>query len=267
MSQTIRLRLLSVWFLGLVWMASCTGQPVPPPSPVPLATLADHPGVHVLLALDTDDKKVGPSIKTDGENVEALLRSGLPAGKLAITVIKGRNLNAAAILATLKRMEADPSDAVLFYFSGHGFLEDDRGHALHMPTKPALARSTLRSAVKAKGARLSVILTDCCAKALEKPPVTETFPVDFGPVLRELLLKPRGEVDINACSKGEYAEGYDSTGGVFTESLIRELGRASKRNERLSWERLFPMVVRETKRKNKEQTPQKMTDAAWPVVE
>jgi hypothetical protein len=154
-------------------------------------------------------------------------------------VLSERNL-----LQAIGNRDIASNDALLVYYCGHGAFYGDQ-HALELPSGDRLRRSELLDAMKRKGARLSVLLTDSCANELEGPLAKPYMMPDMNPpylarnVCRYLFFRGEGVVDINSASRGQTAfsskaprrqdgtrpEYGDMTGhgGLFTTELVKLL--------------------------------------------
>ena len=104
---------------------------------------------------------------------------------------------------------------LVFAFAGHGGV-DRGGHFITLADGP-LHRDDLRRAILRKTPRLAVLVTDCCANHLPGEVELPKAQVKWK-VLRGLLGRHRGLVDLNAAELGESAWG-DAGGGVFTRTL------------------------------------------------
>ena len=181
--------------------------------------------VHLLMAGDTDDPKIGRSVQHDLGSVAVAFYILLREGQLDNARLEGDRVSAENILQAIDRFRVGPDDALVFYWSGHGAFDRD-GHFLHLPKGGNLYRSTLLGAMKKKKPRLVVLLTDCCNEYADttsgKPMVAPSSPDPkrkTSPLFEELFLKPRGVVDVNAAAQGEVALGVKE-GGLFTLSLV-----------------------------------------------
>jgi hypothetical protein len=136
----------------------------------------------------------------------------------------------------------------LFYYSGHGAWDKDKGQYLQMYSgekskKGDLFRSTLVAKLEAKKARLTVLLTDICnIEAPSRAPLTRdlTKPPNYA-ALRCLLLLPEGLVDITSSEKGQLswswfpdADGKE-IGGLFTVPLVDLFRAELKPGQILTW--------------------------------
>ncbi|GEM_PF-5566113 len=121
--------------------------------------------VRVLIAVDTDDQ-MGATWGLDGENLRVLLTAAVQkqglTGRVTIDMFSGKQMTAANILAYYENLKTDGTEALVFYYSGHGGYHLTKGHylALHWGS---LYRSALLAAMKKQQPRLVVVLTDCCA--------------------------------------------------------------------------------------------------------
>ncbi|MBL9087501.1 MAG: hypothetical protein JNM10_10190 [Planctomycetia bacterium] len=189
-----------------------------PPATAPAA--GDASRLVVLLAADTLDADIGESVATDLRQVRATLEAGVPAARLVVVERTGADVAPAALRAAIAALDVRPGDALLCYWAGHGAWAD--AGAYLRPRGEVLPRADLRAALLARGAGLTVLLTDCCGTY-----VGETFlfaPPRIDPdVFRDLFFRARGVVDVTAASRGEVAVGDRALGGVFTQALVRVL--------------------------------------------
>ncbi len=180
--------------------------------------------VHALLVIDTLSG-LGESVKVDGERIDHLLSERIPADRIEIRVLTGKDVNADGILAYYRNLQADRNDAIFFYYAGHGATDPRQGHFLavqDLASKP-LIRSELRKAMLQHHPALTVIMTDCCSNVVPLGKTRRVL-IDNGnaqtldPLLRCLLFQLRGLVDITAAS-GNASFGDDHEGGIFTRTF------------------------------------------------
>jgi hypothetical protein len=165
-----------------------------------------------------------------------------------VTITSSEGGDPDRILAALDELRPAANDTVFFYFTGHGGL-DDQGSYLSLE-KGKLYRDTIQRRMSDKGARLTVMLTDCCntrgdGKGIAAIKLVSDPPKQVTPAFRALFFEPKGSVDVNACSPGESAQfflqlekdGERYRGSLFTRSLVDYLDR--RRTERLTWDELL----------------------------
>jgi hypothetical protein len=223
------------------------------------ASGADNGGkVHVLLVLDTQDAKIGGTVQIDEKNVTKFLTDGIPEARRSFKILKDGDITPENIRAYYRALNVNAGrDTVLFYYSGHGATDPQRGHYLNTKGK-AFLRSALSSVLAAKKPALTVILTDCCASIQRLVPLAGAEAAErakLQAVLAKLFLASKGVIDWNACARGELAKCNAGLGGFFTAALITECNAAALANETVSWEKLFPRVVSSTHYLNPGQTP------------
>jgi hypothetical protein len=230
--------------------------------PAPAAELRK---LHALLVIDTRSG-LGKSVVIDGDRIENLLKVGIPRARLELTILKDKDVTKDRILQYYRNLKADNSDALLFYYAGHGATDPSKGHFLalqKLKTQPLL-RTELRMAMQEKNPGLIVLLTDCCSETYKLPPFP-TAPRDeastghevkkelMNSVLHCLFFRHRGVVDINAASDNTSAFGDDFGGGVFTRTLSTLLyskveNLVASQDRFLSWQAFFPRLQRDTEK-------------------
>lgn len=158
-------------------------------SPLAAQEVSEAKRVRVLIAVDTHDK-MGLAWGIDGANMRDTLSATLKkqnlGDRLTIEMFTGKQVTPENIIAYYQGLQADPEDALLFYYSGHGGFHLKRGHfmALHYGS---LFRRDLIAAMKKNNPRLMVLLTDCCAniaggaKAEEPNGTVLNLPIELQP--------------------------------------------------------------------------------------
>ncbi len=107
----------------------------------------------------------------DYKNMERLFRENVPKSRLDLVLMEIDEITPDNILETVKKVEIDGNDTLVFYYSGHaandaGSDVGSGGHYFQIKDeigKPVeLQRRTLLASLKDKKARMTVLLTDCC---------------------------------------------------------------------------------------------------------
>jgi len=198
--------------------------------------------INVLIAGDTNDRRIGESVTADIGNLLFTFYSLVPERQLRIEILEGQDVTKTRILTAIKRYRAGPADAMVFLWSGHGGYDGD-GHYFVLPGGARLYRSVVVSAVRDRGAGTDVVLSDSCNVfvPMRRPPVAPEpkKPTRIAPLLDSLLLKAHGLVDINGASKGEVGLGDPVHGGTFFWPLCEYLQQNA--NRKASWK----TVIRE----------------------
>lgn len=238
------------WTAALALLAACAWAPdvraEPPAAPQP----PDATLLHVLLVGDTADPEIGPSVAVDLRTMQAAIESGVPEARRALTRLSGTEVAPDTILARVRALDVAPTDAVLLYYAGHGAWSEG-GPYLRMAGGRILQRAALLAALREKGPRLVVLLTDCCSTyvgktALYAPPLPDPS------VWRDLFFRHRGLVDVTAARRGQVAVGDELLGGIFTQAVAQVLTQKPRaeldrdRDGIVTFSELLPEIVKAT---------------------
>ncbi len=209
--------------------------------------------LHAIVIGDTSPAagwgKYAPNVALDVLTVASMLQENMPEQQLEILQLQLEEDEASdpvKLLSFVAGINPRPEDTMLFYYSGHG-AADDQGHYFAL-AKGKLPRKQLLEAMLAKGARLTVLITDCCnlrsdGYAYFAPQFVPRVPNSPTPLFRALFLEPKGVVDINSSAPGESAfftpADLDSgrlPGSIFTKQWIDWIDK--NRNQRRVWDEL-----------------------------
>ena len=183
----------------------------------PATPAGDADRLVALLVADTDDPEIGESVATDLRQVRVALEWGVPRARLAVSECTGVEVAPARLLAAVAALDVRPTDALLLYYAGHGAWAD--AGAYLRPKGQVLPRADLLAALRARGAGLTIVLTDCCSTYVGGTFLFAPPRVDPDTV-RDLFFRHRGLVDVTAASRGQVAVGDKALGGVFTKDVL-----------------------------------------------
>ena len=226
----------------------------------PLSALDGHDArmLHVLLVTDTADDQVGQLVDLDGQHMYELLTDEIPrARRDLIKVLRGRYVTIDEILGHIRNLPVQSDDSLFVYFSGHGSYVRDRGQVLRMTDGELLDRNRLMTEMKAKGARLTVLITDACSNVVEEgalPKYAYSMPEGLDhDVCRYLFFRHRGVVDIHAASPGEESVALHGSGSIFTNALLDalRLPNSGFRGNPITWREAMQMISEGTSEKFK----------------
>ncbi len=222
-----------------------------------LHSTAQAQRLHALILADTspwaDWGRYQVSVQMDSMVMMSLFATNVPEHQLVLDnfdMTENVLSDPARITQRIEQISVGPNDTLFFYFSGHGG-QDDRGHYLAL-AGGRLYRDQIRAVVQQKGARLSVILTDCCNQRADgqdfgAPAMDMEPPASVTPLFRSLFFEPQGIVDINGSSPGEAAfftpldsESEAPPGSLFTSQIERFVYRFKQ--QRTTWDHLLRSV-------------------------
>lgn len=194
--------------------------------------------VHAWIAIDHNCEPRLPGQVANERNLRRLLELVNENGggnRVLIENIASDEISPAGIQTSIaETVGVGRNDVLLFYYSGHGATDPQKGHFL-ATSGGNLRRSDLVHWMQIKNPRLIVLLTDCCSSmATYVPPWGFASKGDAARTMRSLLFDAGGEVNITAATydedtqQGEYGWFVNYRlpngaivpgGGVFTMSL------------------------------------------------
>ena len=240
---------------------------------VSLCGQASAQQLHAILVGDVSPStgfgKYTSAVKNDLIGVAIAIEENMPKKRINVRQFEfhnDENSSPSAIIDAIKHLNPHPEDTVLFYYTGHGSV-DDHGHFLAL-AQGKLYREDLLNALSEKKVRLFTVITDCCntrsdgynyiAPYYEIPDRKEP-----SPLFQKLFFESRGVVDINSSSPGESSffapyqknefgpEG--SPGSIFTLSWLDWM-QEEKQNSR-TWDDMVRGVSLRVHKKFKDYFP------------
>ena len=117
--------------------------------------------VRVLLIGDTNDGPIGNAVGVSLQGLEADIKGLIPNQFVTIESVKGNDCTADKIIERVNKIPANPDDAIVCYYLGHGAYDPGRGHFFRLPGGDLL-RQTLFEHLLDRPGRLKVLLSDSC---------------------------------------------------------------------------------------------------------
>jgi hypothetical protein len=204
--------------------------------------------LHVVLVGDTKDRTIGKGVKENIKTLETLLGSAERDGEISVsrTEIKGDDFNCKRIREAVIQLNIGSTDAVLFYYSGHGFRHTQAQFPefdCRRTSDPDLADlSGIGDLIKAKKPRFLLAIADACNKKSRHG------------------IPPRG-----------WAPPYSPDvafirGGYFTEQLLATIWGATQFGGGLvGWEDIVPVATEKIYIQDRK-TYQNPQSKAWNLV-
>jgi S1-C subfamily serine protease len=208
----------------------------PPPSVKPDGDAR----LYLVIVADTLARNIGDTVKADLDTVDGVFRANVPAQRLHVTTLAGRQVNPGNILNEVGRQRARGlvarRDTLVIYYSGHGAYSmraDD--HLLTTSGGTLYLNRDLVGAARQVRPRVTVILSDACSVLVRGWPAAPAYPSPpekISPIFASLFFDLRpGIVPISASMKGQSA-GCDRNGGYFTQGLCGFLmGNTNRRSD------------------------------------
>jgi hypothetical protein len=208
--------------------------------------------LYAILVGDTQDASIGNGIAANLKNMDSFLDAVEMDGKITISKIeiKGDNFNCKKINEAVEQLNVEPSDAVLFYYSGHGFRRDstqtqfpefDCRRTLD-PDRAELS-GIVDNLVKAKKPKFLLAIADTCNKestAFIAAPPAGFAPAEKQAAFRRLFQGYSGTLIMSGSIPGEYSwytVAGGSLGGFFTNQLLQAINQKIKeQRSNVRWE-------------------------------
>jgi hypothetical protein len=222
--------------------------------------------LHLLVVADTNDPKIGSSVRQDLDDVSNLFRKAArEVGiKYEINKLYGDTFDKSSIMSKINSLGIKSNDVVIFYYSGHGY--NDTSGSNRFPSMsldgPDYGLESIHRYIKGKGARLNITVGDLCnsiprsrngTKSDEEIPFKSGFLFDSDK-LKRLFMYSSGSLISTSSSKGEWSFCMTNSNGSmgnghFTNAFINSFAKeASKVNDNNgSWRTMFSRAYRDAK--------------------
>lgn len=227
--------------------------------------------MHFIMAANTRESSIGISCTIDERAMEKEFQD--IAKTLNIEFIKHTimddNYSRENLDAELNKLQPGKNDIVVFAYSGHGFRWDNQteqypnmdlrnSEYMKVSETNSLSASDVYNAIIKKGARLNIVLTDCCNSKIGRNQITTSgflntksnVNADVAR-LQRLFMTAKGNIIAAAAQPGEFATGNNADGGFFTHSFIQALREEISyfKTESSSWDSIVLRTLELAKNK------------------
>lgn len=224
-----------------------------------LSIISYAQNIHFICIADTDDNKIGKSVKKDVNQMLDFVMSlasdiGMEDNLQPAIVMMGEECNKKNLLTTIEEFKCGKDDIVLFYYSGHGIrayqdTSEFPQMCLGNSDQDYISLEYVKEKIERKGPGLSIILADCCnsydSSVTPKEAVMITARArasdksshDEG--MRKLFLETRGSIIAASSRKGEVSWGNSYYGGLFTNGFLNEIDLYTSSGKAFDWQELM----------------------------
>lgn len=221
---------------------------------------AAKPRVHAVFAFDPHVA----GTREDCDSMNTILQAtGAEAGDIRVHRIELAKSGdqRQRVLSALDRLSPSSDDVLVFYYSGHGAVDErTRKHVFSLDgtVNGILTRDDVKTQMNAKRCRLKVLISDCCSSYARIPGDGQVVPPHSADLRRnaaDLFQKAKGFCDITSSAHGELSWGEGGRGGLFTESLLAAARRPdldTNRNGIVEWAEAFQRTKQITSARFKE---------------
>lgn len=240
--------------------------------------------MHLLIVADTMDASIGIAVAIDIKRVTELFSSicNYLGIKLDTTILTGKSFGKASTSSALAKLRPAANDIVIFYYSGHGFRIPEKPRAFpNMKLKnvktPRASFSDSLAWAKAsrtanigqslniadvfqtiykKGARMNLVISDCCNDDIfsvnfksTKPSGTKSVSIKWSEQnLRTLFLNTTPiSILSTACTETQTSASQDDFGSFYTYYLKSSLeSYSSILKNNVSWDQVLKQAQGQT---------------------
>jgi len=225
----------------------------------------------LLIVANTIDPTIGKGCEEDINSVRHIFEKMSEDMEFNFieVIVHGEDYGKENILGAIDMLTPGPNDIVVFYYSGHGFSyekdAENKYPQVDLRSHPASDKIDVVDAntenleklfelVKGRGARLNIVIGDCCNSIIDfkrkfmrgdVPVQSEKIePVIINKKMCEALFCDyTASILVAAAAKGEYAVSDDALGSIFTHNFSKNLKRLLKKEvdkgEGLPWGKLL----------------------------
>lgn len=212
----------------------------------------------LVIVANTTDPTIGKGCAEDVTSVQHMFQklSDEMNFNFIELIVQGEDYGRENIIGAIDAITPGANDIVVFYYSGHGFsYEKDAAKKypqVDLRPHPSSDKIDVINAhtenladlfemVKHRGARLNIVIGDCCNSLIE---FKRKFKGDSEALLREknepviinkqaceaLFCDYTASILVAAAGKGEYAVSDDKLGSLFTHNFSKHLKRLMKKH-------------------------------------
>ena len=203
--------------------------------------------IFLLAIAATNDPQIGITTQIDLQNIRSVFATNADNWRIGFQYqeISGGNYTKKAVDDAIDHLKPRPNDIVIVYYSGHGYRYSNDispfprmalvANPSQNPDSVNLRVEDIYNRILKKGARVNIVLADCCNENYgAAPPLgpTQPFtaPMAGGPPTLNLdnfraLFLPSHPLSVLACAaeKNQLAAGNDHLGGFFTSFVVSGL--------------------------------------------
>lgn len=251
-------------FLSLKKLCGLVDMPVNP-------VITSVSKLHLLIVANTLIGDIGPSCTSDRDKLDYEFRSIAEALGIGYQkyVVEGSNFNKSNVQNALNNLKVSKNDVVVFVYRGHGFRWNNQtdsypmmdlrtSNYISISQSTSMGVSDVYNSLKNKGARLNIILADCCNNYVGLNQMTATSFLnsqsDNKPdinKLKKLFINARGNLVAAAARSGEYSWA-NPFGGFYTLSFIQAMKEKISyfNNSSFNWDEVINYAAKLAKDKS-----------------
>lgn len=192
---------------------------------------------HVINFCNTLDPEIGCEVDFDRIQQETGVIAALIGYNPSFYCANGEDCSKENLMTILNSLSCGKDDIVFFYYSGHGTRSpQDKSEFPQMCLKYSgyqeekfVPVHTVVETLQAKGARFTLVITDCCNNPVSGISAKTLMSKDGGAMTdneaiarnyRKLFVESQGMVIVTSSKKGQTSLGGKRNGGLFTDQFF-----------------------------------------------
>jgi hypothetical protein len=232
----------------------------------------------LVIVANTNDPEIGIGCRQDIKSIRHMFKKLCKHMQFEFLelLVMGHNYSKKNVQDAIDILKPDGNDIVVFYYSGHGFSykKDKAKRFPQVDLRPAKSSNKIKiinentnnlaelfEAVKSKGARLNIVIGDCCNNTIKFKRATKSGDADF-PIKKKtrmsinkvmceaMFCNYTASILVAAADKGQFAISDDKIGSIFTHNFSNNLKilmkRPTKNEESMPWLQLLEETKKET---------------------
>jgi len=208
--------------------------------------------IHVLLVSDTNAYGIGPSVAQNHKMLKQRfekikIQTGL---EVKIHELLGNQVRPNEIVKKINALTTKDKDILWFHYSGHGVNNGvNEWPRFMLPGENTISLDEVHRMLKKKPHQLLLSIADCCNIGSDmsvkgaQPEVISARTTERTEMLKNLFVKSEGDIIVSGSKPGNPARYFQSSGGIFTVSLMDILEKCGN-NGCYSWD----YVLEETRK-------------------
>lgn len=235
-------------------------------------TVSSSAKMHLIIAANTKVADIGVSCRLDEDRIETEFTNLAQALGIEMKpyIVDGENFNKTYLLSTIENLRPGANDIVCFVYRGHGFRWSNQDQAypqldlrysnfVPISNQSSVNLADVYNLIKAKGARLNIVLGDCCNSDIGRSQVgadmlyLQANTTPSVAKLKSLFMENKADIIAAACKKGEVSWTSNTTGGFFTMSFLQAMNEEISylRNGSTGWKNVMDNAVNNALNKSK----------------
>ncbi len=217
--------------------------------------------LHLVMLVNSSIGDIGASCETDSRNMTKEFEDISAALNVDFRKyeVKGSSFTKSNAMNVLNGLTPGSNDIVIFYYSGHGFRWADQTDAYpqmdiraspytKLTAETTLSVSSVYNLLDKKGARLNIVITDCCNSDIGINKMTESsflagrsYQTPHIEKLQKLFLATKGNLIVTSSSAGQVSWSNSVNGGFFTLSFLQAFHEEISylKTQEPSWENIL----------------------------